>query len=82
MSLAIAAASEGKYRDTVVASGGDLVDRETYVPLEFVFRFRDGRRRNFFFYEELTDEGIRVAYFFPYPLVFLRNSRILRFISA
>lgn len=73
MSSTITATLEGKYWDTVVASDGNLVDRETYIARDFVFQFRGGRSRNFFFYEKLIDERSRAAYFFPYPLVLLRN---------
>lgn len=74
MSSAIAGDSEGKCQDTVVASEGDAVDRETHVPLDFASRFRDGRRRKKIFFSLLIDEGSRAAYFCL--LVLLRNSRI------
>lgn len=73
MSSAIADASEGKCQDTVVASGDDIVDRETSRLRVSISR---QTRSNFFFflYERLIDEGSRAAYF--YLPVLSRNSRI------
>lgn len=67
-------ASEGKCQDTVVASGDDIVNRETSLSTSCLGFAMDGVEFFFFLYERLIDERNRAAYF--YLPILLRNSRI------